>query len=64
MIMEPVDGFLGKDDVPETAALSEQLVKTQDQTTIISEGERLFCPVLILVLMLVPMCGSSWCWWW
>ncbi|CAM9593841.1 unnamed protein product [Scytosiphon promiscuus] len=41
MVMEPVDGFLGKDDVPETVALSGQLVKTQEQTTIISEGDRI-----------------------
>ncbi|CBJ31572.1 conserved unknown protein [Ectocarpus siliculosus] len=40
MVMEEVDGFLGKDDVPEDAALSAQLVKTQDQTNIISEGDR------------------------
>eukprot|EP00903_Cladosiphon_okamuranus_P019672 g18081.t2 len=40
MVMEPVDGFLAKEDLPENAALSEQLVKTQDQTSIISQGDR------------------------
>eukprot|EP00752_Nemacystus_decipiens_P017765 g15927.t2 len=41
MVMEPVDGFLGKEDILESAALSEQLVKTQEQTSIISQGDRM-----------------------
>lgn len=41
MVLEEVDGFLAKEDVPEDAALSEQLVKTQDQTNIISKGKKL-----------------------
>ncbi|CAN0150451.1 unnamed protein product [Pylaiella littoralis] len=41
MVMEPVDGFLGKEDIPDNAALSEQLVKTQEQTNIISAGDRM-----------------------
>lgn len=47
MGMELVDGFLGKEDVPENAALSEQLVKTQEQTNIISEGEKLVVVVVV-----------------
>ncbi|CAM9862061.1 unnamed protein product, partial [Ectocarpus fasciculatus] len=41
MVMEEVDGFLGKDDIPDDAALSAQLVKTEDQTNVISEGDRM-----------------------
>lgn len=45
MVMEEVDGFLAKEDIPEDAALSAQLVKTQDQTNIISQGKLDFVDV-------------------
>lgn len=40
-VMEEVDGFLGKDDVPagEGVALSSQLVKKEGTKVIIREGE-------------------------
>ena len=37
--MEEVDGFLGADDLPENAALSEQLVKSVDTDLIVRQGE-------------------------
>lgn len=50
MVMEEVDGFLGREDIPDNAALSEQLVKTQDQTNIISEGEKRLLLLVVFVL--------------
>ncbi|CAN0508613.1 unnamed protein product, partial [Laminaria digitata] len=39
-VMEEVDGFLGEDDLPENAALSEQLVKSVDTDLIVRQGEK------------------------
>lgn len=63
MVMEPVDGFLAKEDLPENAALSEQLVKTQEQTSVISQGERIVVAVVVVVVPLL-VCGWGLCLLW